>query len=566
MRAIPRAAAALLFAGLFPLLLGFSSRAPKPALPYRLVYLRQVLNGNPDFRETNRIIERASRLGFNGVVLAGDFDYAVGATDEYAQKLRRIKEICDEHGMMIIPALFSVGWGGATLSHDRNLAAATPLRSVPFLVKDGGCVLVEDPDVGIANGGFERADRDRFAGYTFQDEPGRVSFRDEGERWAGDASLRLENFRASPHGLGRIMQETAVRPFRCYRVKLRVKSEGLAPEGTFQVLAMTKDGRSLVTKTDDIAPASDWHEVSAGFNSLDYDTVRIYAGIWGGSRGKVWIDELSLTEVGLINVTRRPGTPLEVRNAASGILYREGEDYERIEDHLSFELDHEPIVPVPKPGGRIREGDRLTVSGYQALSVVNGQVAVCMSEPRVYEIWRNVARRVQDALSPDHYFLSMDEIRQGGWCGACEERRLSAAEMLGDCVTRQVEILRGVNPDAEIFIWSDMLDPNHNAVDRYYLFNGDFSGSWERVPEDLIVACWYYDRRTESLGHFDALGFRTLGCGYYDSDDADAVEAWMESLARTPGSQGIMYTTWKNRYYFLDAFAQVVRARLEKHR
>ena len=42
-------------------------------------------------------------------------------------------------------------------------------------------------------------------------------------------------------------------------------------------------------------------------------------------------------------------------------------------------------------------------------------------------------------------------------------------------------MLRQVNPKAEIFVWSDMLDPNHNANPArkyYYLAEGTFVDSW----------------------------------------------------------------------------------------
>jgi len=35
-----------------------------------------------------------------------------------------------------------------------------------------------------------------------------------------------------------------------------------------------------------------------------------------------------------------------------------------------------------------------------------------------------------------------------------------------------------------------MLDPNHNARGNYYLVKGDFTGSWNHVPKDLIIAVW----------------------------------------------------------------------------
>ena len=51
-------------------------------------------------------------------------------------------------------------------------------------------------------------------------------------------------------------------------------------------------------------------------------------------------------------------------------------------------------------------------------------------------------------------------------------------------------IVKEVNPTAEVVIWSDMFDPNHNAVEKYHLVNGPLTGSWEGLPKEVIVANW----------------------------------------------------------------------------
>ena len=66
-----------------------------------------------------------------------------------------------------------------------------------------------------------------------------------------------------------------------------------------------------------------------------------------------------------------------------------------------------------------------------------------MSEPEVYEIWQKQAELMHKYLAPSKYLLSMDEIRAGGSCQACKQRHLSMAQILGDCITKQVSILRG---------------------------------------------------------------------------------------------------------------------------
>ncbi len=213
------------------------------------------------------------------------------------------------------------------------------------------------------------------------------------------------------------------------------------------------------------------------------------------------------------------------------------------------------------PDGRIKESERLKVSFYHGMAVNDGQVTICMSEPEVYQIWAKQAELMHKRLAPSKYLLSMDEIRAGGACEACKQRHLSMAQILGDCITKQVNLLRQANPQAEVFIWSDMLDPNHNAHGNYYLVEGDYTDSWKYVPKDLTIVCWYYEKRNQSLAFFSAHGFKTLAGAYYDGDTLDNPHGWLDALDQTPQAAGIMYTTWQNKYALLAPFGDLVAAR-----
>jgi hypothetical protein len=131
------------------------------------------------------------------------------------------------------------------------------------------------------------------------------------------------------------------------------------------------------------------------------------------------------------------------------------------------------------------------------------------------------------------------------------------AEILGDCVTRQRDIFTAIDPSIEVLIWSDMLDPAHNAHDNYYGVAGDYTGSWKYIPKDITIMCWWYDIRDTSLGFFSGLGFRTFGAAYYDADDLTNPRDWLVSLRKTPRAEGIMYTTWENKYGLLGGFGDL---------
>jgi hypothetical protein len=150
----------------------------------------------------------------------------------------------------------------------------------------------------------------------------------------------------------------------------------------------------------------------------------------------------------------------------------------------------------------------------------------------------------------------MDEIRMGGTCEACRGRNM--AELLGECITRQTQILRRHMPGVEIYVWSDMLDPNHNARGEYYLVNGDFTGSWNHVPKDLIIAVWGGAPREESLRFFSDEGYRTLVACYYDADDLKDVTGWLHVARKTPNVRGLMYTPWQKKYGLLPQFGDML--------
>ena len=55
-----------------------------------------------------------------------------------------------------------------------------------------------------------------------------------------------------------------------------------------------------------------------------------------------------------------------------------------------------------------------------------------------------------------------------------------------------------------------MFDPNHNAVNKYFLVDGSLEGTWKYLPKDMGIVCWYFENRQQSLDFFSGHGFKTL--------------------------------------------------------
>ena len=553
----------LILAALMAALVSLATCSGKKAYPFRWVYVTALLDDDAEVGRIAELARRASTHGLNGFVMFSRFDYLSLQDSVYFRRLAEVKRACDENGIEIIPRCLDLGYNDETnLHHDRNLAEGLPVIDAVFVAAKGRALPVTEPPVVVVNGGFEERVAEKVSGFRALAPLGEVIFRDEMNCREGKASLRFENFGGFPSDSMLLVQEVAVRPNRLYRLSCWVKNEGVkAPEEGFPLRTRGADGRRLEYFEPQVPRDGQWRKVSYGFNSLDNNRITVAVGAMGADSGRYWIDDIRIEEPGLVNLLRRSGTPLSVKSAWNGTVYEEGVDFAPVADSvLDFKFDREGPSIELLPGSRIADGEKLAVSFYHGMTIYYHQVVGCLSEPRVYDLWREQVRLLDKYLKPAKYFLSVDELRMAGTCKACTDRGLPLPAMLGDCVSRQEAIIREVNPQAELFIWSDMFDSHHNADRRghYYLASGDFYGAWEHIPKDLVIACWYHERRRESLGHFSSLGYRTFACGYYDRDDLDNDRTWLEALDQTPGAAGIMYTTWSGKYGLLEDFGDLV--------
>lgn len=483
--------------------------AEKRVYPKRWIYLSRDLSRDAHIDSIEKIVKTGAAHGLNGILLKSGFDRLSIQPPEYFKGLERLKAICKENGVEIVPMVFGFGYAGSLLGHDKNLAAGLPVRGALFVAGDKEArFTAERPPVKLA-------------------APGPVS----------------------------------VTPYRSYRIRCRVRASGGGTgRGMVNIRAAAPDGRDLARFQARLTESAEWQPLTAGFNSWYADRVTLQ--VEAGRGRQLAVEGLEVEEVALVNVLRRPGTPVRVRDEKTGTVYEEGRDFEPVADpDLSFRYDHDgPPIRLTQ-GSRIRPGDRLRVDYFHGHRIFRDQIVACPSEPAMVDIWRKEVPLIQKHLAPKSWFLGADEVRILGHCEACKRRKMGAAEILGDAVSRQFQFIREANPQADVWVWSDMFDPNHNARSNYYLVDGDFTGSWKHLPKEIGIACWYYTRRNASLSHFSGLGLRTLAAAYYDADDLKNPEGWLEALDKTEGAEGIMYTTWENKFDLLPDFGDLVTKR-----
>jgi hypothetical protein len=493
-------------------------------------------------------------------------DYKLSLLDsvpeQYFANARALMKTASSLGMDIYPCVCPMGYSNGLLSHDPNLAEGLPVKDATFVVS-GRSADVQSSNL-LPNGGFETAGGDKMDGWTFQDGPGVISFADTSEHHSGARSLRMTDIaKGDPQaGHGRIMRSITVQPFHQYHVSVWVKTRGLEAAGEARCIVLTPRGDELTYPKWNISRTQDWTQYHAVFNSLANTQVNVYFGVWGGGNGSIWWDDARVEEVGFLNVLRREGCPLTVKGE-DGKLYEEGRDYEPVIDPRmgtvpwpgEYEIYHTPPVLRLAAASRIKDGQRLNVSFFHALTIYDGQVACCLSDPKVYTLLAGQIKRVNDLFHPRGFFMSHDELRVANWCETCLKRKMTPGELLADNVRRCIGMIRKASPKAEVYVWSDMFDPNHNAVEKYYLVNGPLTGSWAGLDKAVGYVNWNYDARAENAAWISKRGNSQILAGYYDGRP-ETIRTWLHDVQGVKGVNGVMYTTWQDRYDDLEAFAK----------
>jgi hypothetical protein len=539
----------------------------KDALAKRWFFVSKGLKVDEAVEQLKRLIDIAAAHGLNGMVLSADLDSIDTWAPEARERLKQVKAYCDEKKIDLIPLLMSAGYGSGISAQDPNLCEGLPVTNVLFEVKGNEASIVPDIPVSAEDGGFETHDGNKARGFDLQDEPGKVTFIDPKEVKQGQASLRMD-FDGAPGNRVRLAKKLPM-PNRHYVLRFWAKAAGLKPG---RVSACIYDEGRQVSRMDfPLKDGADWVKFEVTVNTLDGNGTIVYLGAWEHKQGKLWLDGVELFEPGLVNVLNRPGTPLAVKKDGADEVLKEGTDYEKfIDKQMAIgKAYHTPAPLKTLPGGKIKDGDRLRVSYYTCFltSLETRQSVLCMSEPKVYDLWKKVVAQVNDAIHPTQWFLDMDEIKGGDTCQACKARKnadgspFTPAQILGDCITRQVQMIHAAAPKAEIAIWHDMLDPNANAKDRYFSVPGGYKGSWNHIPRELIIVPWLLNDRDKSIAHFSGLGHRIVAGAYYDADNLDGCGQWLTALAKSDKSIGIMYTTWVNKFDLLAPFGDLLGKR-----
>ncbi|MGA8025624.1 MAG: hypothetical protein WB992_00650 [Bryobacteraceae bacterium] len=545
-----------------------------PASPELWYWHHSYLVTDDAVDSSKALIDKAVSAGYTGVVFwDSSFDFMGNPSwpADNEDRMHEVMKYAAKKHLKVIALGAPFGWSNDILRVNKNWAEAQRVTGSRFQVDASGKRLTfRNSFPGTANSGFELGKTDWFE----LNDPG-VGVSTVAH--AGKASAVIVNAPAN----ARLRQKLPLKLWRQYHLRLFFKSSNFRGSPMVSVLDSSDLNRVRLNASINAGGNHDWTSLDYTFDSQDSTEAYLYLGVWGGSAGTLWFDDIQVEETALVYVERRAGAPIKVYDFEDpDKVYREGADYNYISDpymasgEASFHLYHDaPSVTLPA-GTHLSPGQVVAIDSYSVFPVpYNDQVGMCLTEPGVWQWLERNARAVKKVVpAGSGILMAYDEMRQLNSCASCRAKHMSAGQLLAWSVGQSVSLYESVFPGSPLYIWNDMFDPYHNAHGHYFYAEGDIAGSWKGVPSSVTIMNWNLDHLKDSLTWFSGLdsrqpiAHRQIIAGYYDNGNG-ALTAQQEVAEATgiPGVIGLMYTTWSDDYSQMHAFSAAARSAWGKY-
>ncbi|HYF51978.1 MAG TPA: hypothetical protein VEJ63_21395 [Planctomycetota bacterium] len=557
------------------LLLGVSvCAAEAPLLKPPEYWFHVMSNTNNDEHMNNKVyplMERAAKAGYTTIsYYDGRFSMKEFQTPEYIERVKKFRTRATEMKLKIAAGICAWGYGEEMIRDNPNLMEGMPARNVEFIVKNGK-LIPHDPDVKLLNGNLEEWKAENQPAGWNVDDVGKVSFKDETAKHEGKASLRMQDVVNGEYKRTRLIQQIKVKPWHNYAVTCMMKTENCKNQ---DIRIMAIGNIPLNWTPLPIQETMDWTRIGMIFNSQEFTQVSLYLGTWNGKRGKMWYDDIQIAPAGFANIIRRDAYPLTITSLDGKTVYEEGKDFAKVVDpKLGSRVSpwHEsPEISIPA-GSRLKEGDKVLASFHHGMTcLTTNNTAVCMSEPLAYEQTRKEVTFIKTHVKPDIYFMQHDEIRFANFCDQCQKRKMTCGQLLADNIAKCVKIVEEIDPGKPIVVWSDMVDPHHNAKQKeddgapHTMFlcrgEGPWWEAWKGMPKQLGIVNWN-NGHVKSVKFFDGEGHQQI----LSHCDTGALMKWLNETKDCSRIAGIMYTTWDDNWGPLEAYVKAAKEWFEKN-
>lgn len=480
--------------------------------------------------KAEELLKTARGFGYNGVMLSSchglDTLHTKYWKPERRERLMRVKRRCDELGLEIGVCVWSFGYArNGFFITDRNLSAAAPVLDTRYVVQGGKCVHRPRPAKNLLPGGPAKIHAPR--------QNGDVT----------DASVE-------------------VTPGRSYRLRIKASAEGVKGHWPIMVGVRRAGAKSDYIELRDFKVKCDGAEQTfdVSFASLAETNVTILCRSYNSNYpGTATVSSLELSETEPQLVVRRSGTPVRVWRLRDGKEFKEGVDYAEIPKPVTlWPSPHTKFVLKPLPGGAMKEGDEVSVDCYCSFPACGKWTSACMASPEVFREMDASAAEIAKTLNPKVWELSFDEVRQGGGCEDCRKAG-DMAHVFAQCVKRAMQTIRKYRPDAEIFMYNDMVDPFYITDEgKYAGLYSSMKGVWDLLPCDLGIDCWTYSTRETAPKFFAERGHPIFISAFYDEKELKRSAEWRDTALKIPGVKGVIYSTYGGNWSMLKPFAELM--------
>lgn len=544
--------------------------AQAPTHPQLWVWASMSLSSQGGVQAAESLINQAAADGYTGIAFADpSFSFMSDSfwPQQNVQYMRQVMTYAAQKGLQVTAMAAPYGHSNDALEVNPNWGEAQRVFGTRYKVDPGGTYLhLINSFPGLTNSNLEAGQVDWFdlgdTGVSLDSTVGH-----------NDSSSAVIS---SPPGNARLRQLMTLVPWRQYHLQFFYKTSNFSG---YPSIYLFDAGNFSITRLNtgfSVSGNHDWTEVDYTFDSQASTSTYLYLGIWGGASGKIWFDDIQISETGLVYVARRGGTPLSLYDPGSGAAFREGADFNSISDPQMtaskwpfYNAYHQPPTVTLPAGTSLKPGKIVAINSYSIFPEPGSyDVGLCLTEPAIATWLTQNAQSIASVLpAGGGYFMQYDEMWQMNSCAACKAKNMTAGQLLAWQVGQAVQVYRTLSPGAPLYVWSDMFDPYHNATPHYGYVEGDLTGSWEGLPADVTIMNWNLSNLTNSLTWFSgknaaqSVPYRQIVAGYYDSGNGtSSAQTELSQAAGIPGIQGLMYTTWNPDYSQMQNFANAALA------
>jgi hypothetical protein len=183
----------------------------------------------------------------------------------------------------------------------------------------------------------------------------------------------------------------------------------------------------------------------------------------------------------------------------------------------------------------------------------------CPLHPDVHEVVFALVDEIMDVFEADAFHAGMDEVFYIGddHCPRCKGKKKD--ELFAGEVIKIRDHLAGRN--SELWIWGDrLLDGETTGLGMWEASENNTHGAIDRIPVDVVICDWHYERADPTAVLFAMKGFRVITSGWNRPEVTIAQLSLIETLRANSTilmrdrHYGFMQTIWSPAGSFLDLY------------